>query len=66
MTSGPHLHFEVWKDKKSVDPLRFMSLIDIDYPTLPSRYQKKFIDDLIERSGDDADTGGYKLRFSLR
>jgi murein DD-endopeptidase MepM/ murein hydrolase activator NlpD len=50
MTSGAHLHFELWKDKESVDPLRYLSLAGMDYADLPSVYQDKFISDIIEKS----------------
>lgn len=45
MTTWPHLHMEVWADKKNVDPLSFMSLVDLWFDFLPEKYKFKFYSD---------------------
>lgn len=65
MTSGPHMHFEVWNHRETVDPLRYISLADMDYATLLPLYQDKFISDIIEKSGTGADTTQYKKKFNI-
>ena len=66
MTSGAHLHYEVWKNKEVVDPLRYMNISGIDYGSMPTRYQDKFISDFVEISGADADTSEYERKFIIR
>ncbi|PID83965.1 hypothetical protein CSB09_03555 [Candidatus Gracilibacteria bacterium] len=66
MTSGAHLHFELWKDKKPVDPFRYMTLADVDYSQIPSRYQQKFVADIVERTDGYADTSQFRQTFVLR
>lgn len=66
MTSGPHLHYELWKDKEPVDPLRYMSLAGVAYKSIPAVYQQKFIDDIVEKAGNDADLSQYKRRFVIK
>jgi hypothetical protein len=66
MTSGAHLHFEVWKNRESVDPLRYMTLTALSYTDLASRYQEKFITDIIEKSGSGTDTSSYQVKFSIK
>ena len=65
MTSGPHLHFEVWKQKESVDPFRYLTLAWLDFASLPSLYEEKFIADLIEKTATGTDTEQYKRKFII-
>jgi murein DD-endopeptidase MepM/ murein hydrolase activator NlpD len=65
MTSGPHLHFELWKDKESRDPLRYLSLVWMDYSSLLTVYQDKFIADIIEKSWTGTDISAYKKKFNI-
>jgi murein DD-endopeptidase MepM/ murein hydrolase activator NlpD len=66
MTTGPHLHFEVFKDKESIDPLRVLDISKLDYESIPSRYQDKFISDIIARSGTGTDISWYERRFIIQ
>jgi len=66
MTSGAHLHFEVWHKEEVIDPLRVISLAPVDYESLPSRYQEKFLNDMVESFGSGADLSGYEVKFSLK
>lgn len=40
MTTGAHLHFEVMKGGKYIDPLEFLPLAALDYNALPQKYQQ--------------------------
>lgn len=65
MTSGPHLHLEVWSNRESVDPLRYLSIAGMDYSSLLPLYQDKFLTDIVELSGTGADMTRYKKKFNL-
>ncbi len=59
MTSGSHLHFEVWQNRETVDALRFLDLTELRYESLSNKYKYKFIEDLKLRYGYMANTSKY-------
>ena len=66
MTTWAHLHLEVWKDREPIDPLRVLDISILDYSNLPSRYQDKFISDIVERVGTWADLSWYDRKFVIK
>lgn len=66
MTTWAHLHFEVWKDRDPIDPLRLLDISHLDYDNLPSRYQDKFISDIVSRVGSGADISWYDRKFIIK
>ncbi len=63
MTSWPHLHFEIYKNRESVDPLRFLNLTHLKFEKLDSKYQYKYIEDLKSVYWNRANTSKYKTFY---
>ncbi len=65
MTSGAHLHFEVYLNKTAFDPLRVLDISWLEYSDLPVRYQDKFIEDFVALSGTGISTNKYVRKFYI-
>lgn len=65
MTTGAHLHFEIFKDREAIDPLRILDISKLDYAHLPTRYQEKFINDIVARVWSKADLSPYERKFRM-
>lgn len=53
LTTGPHLHFGVYQDKKYADPLEFLDISHLSYSSLPEQYAFKFKSDFKNRKWYD-------------
>ena len=49
LTTWPHLHFEVFKDKKYIDPFTVLNLSYVQFTKLDEKYREKFYSDFKER-----------------
>lgn len=59
MTTGAHLHFEVHRSRKTLDPLRFLDVTYLRYESLDRKYAYKYVEDLKTRYGKRANLSGY-------
>ena len=49
LSTWPHLHFEVFKDKIYEDPFKFLDISYLPFATVPEKYRFKFLSDFKER-----------------
>lgn len=68
LTTGPHLHFELFRDKKYVDPLNFLDISILPFADIDDKYRYKYYADFKARkwyeyveSEDDK-----RLRFNIK
>lgn len=66
MTSGAHLHFEVFHNQEPLDPLRVLDTSVLSYDDIPSRYQDKFIADFLLHNWPTADISDYERKFKMK
>lgn len=59
MTSGAHLHFELYKNRESIDPLRYLDLTRLRYDSIEGKYRYKFVEDLKARYGNKTNISKY-------
>ncbi|MDD2891827.1 MAG: peptidoglycan DD-metalloendopeptidase family protein [Candidatus Gracilibacteria bacterium] len=59
MTSGAHLHFELYKNRESADPLRLLDLTRLNYDSIEGKYRYKFVEDLKARYGNKTNISKY-------
>lgn len=59
MTSGAHLHFEIHRNRETLDPLRFLDVTHLRYETLDRKYAYKYVQDLKTRYGRRANLSNY-------
>ncbi len=63
MTTWPHLHMEVFRDKKSVDPLNYLDVSYLNFSDLPQKYKFKFYVDFKDRRWFEYKSKEEKIRL---
>lgn len=68
MTTGAHLHFEVFKNQEYIDPLSVLDLTAIKYQRLPEKYELKYAMDFKNKNWYDyedlsSNTKVFKLEW---
>ena len=49
ITTWPHLHFEVFRNKEYTDPINFLDISILPFDFIPSKYEFKFYSDFKQR-----------------
>lgn len=63
MTSWPHLHYEMYRYKNSIDPLLNMDISGLNYNELDEKYKIKFARDLQKRYWNNIKSAEYQKFF---
>lgn len=65
LTTWPHLHFQVFKDKERKDPLEYLNISLLSFDNIQSKYKLKYYTDYKERTWKEfADTSWWR-KFKL-
>ena len=69
LSTGPHLHFEVFENQEYRDPLEYLNISYLPYRELPERYHFKFLSDFRTRMWYDfsqaAQVPSWPWRFRI-
>ncbi len=67
LTTGPHLHFELFRDKKYIDPMNFLDISILPFSEIDDRYRYKYYSDFKARKWYDykEQEDDKKRRFSI-
>gem|GEM_PF-3026753 len=57
------MHFEVFKDRETVDPLRYMDVTQLKFDDLPTRYRYKYVEDLKLKYGNKINMNRFERFF---
>jgi len=68
LSTGPHLHFELFRDEKYIDPMNFLDISILPFSQIDDRYRYKYYSDFKARKWyayKEDETDDTKRRFSI-